>query len=72
MASGAGDGRNWSTVSGMTMASGRLAYATTTGTLSVLDFAGGVPTGTATVLSGPAVDGQSWQSRGLFVLNLPT
>jgi hypothetical protein len=31
-ASGAGDGRNWSTVNGMTMASGRLVYATTTGT----------------------------------------
>jgi len=63
IASGATDGRNWSTVSGMTMASGRLVYATTTGTLSAVDFAGGVPTGTATVL-----DTQSWQSRGLFVL----
>jgi hypothetical protein len=29
VASGAGDGRNWSTVNGMTMASGRLVYATT-------------------------------------------
>ncbi|HEY7606016.1 MAG TPA: hypothetical protein VID07_04450 [Actinomycetes bacterium] len=71
-ASDATDGRNWSTVNGMTMASGRLVYATTTGTLSAIDFTAGVPTGTATVLSGPAVDGQSWQSRGLFVLNLPT
>jgi hypothetical protein len=72
VASGATDGRNWSTVSGMTMASGRLVYATTTGTLNAVDFTAGVPTGTATVISGPAVDGQSWQSRGLFVLNLPT
>jgi hypothetical protein len=71
-ASGAGDGRNWSTVNGMTMASGRLVYATTTGTLNAVDFTAGVPTGSATVVSGPAVDGQSWQSRGLFVLNLPT
>jgi hypothetical protein len=71
-ASGATDCRNWSTVDGMTMASGRLVYATTTGTLSAIDFTGGVPTGTATVLGGPAVDGQSWQSRGLLVLNLPT
>jgi hypothetical protein len=72
VASGAGDGRNWSTVSGMTMASGRLVYATTTGTLSTVDFSAGLPLGSATVVSGPAVDGQSWQSRGLFVLNLST
>jgi hypothetical protein len=72
VASGAGDGRNWSTVSGMTMASGRLVYATTSGTLSAIDFTGGAPTGTATTVSGPAIDGQSWQSRALFVLNLPT
>jgi hypothetical protein len=56
----------------MTMASGRLVYATTTGALSTVDFSAGLPTGSTTVLSGPAVDGQSWQSRGLFVLNLPT
>jgi hypothetical protein len=71
-------GVDWSTirgalvVSGMTMASGRLVYATTSGTLSTVDFANGVPTGSATTLSGPAIDGQSWQSRGLLVLNLPT
>jgi hypothetical protein len=58
-ASGATDGHNWSTVNGMTMASGRLVYATTTGTLSAIDFTGWVPTGAATVLSSPAVDGQS-------------
>ena len=72
VASGATDGRNWSTVTGMTMASGRLLYATTTGTLSTVAFSGGLPTGTATVVSGPAIDGQTWQSRGLLVLNLPT
>jgi hypothetical protein len=38
VASGAGDGRNWTSDSGMTMASGRLVYATTTGTLSTVDF----------------------------------
>jgi hypothetical protein len=68
VASGATDGRNWSTVNGLTMASGRLYYATTTGTLSAVDFTGGLPTGSTTVLSGPDVDGQTWQSRGLFVL----
>ena len=58
-ASGVADGRNWSAVNGMTMASGRLVYATTTGTLSAVDFSAGVPTGSATVISGPAVDGQT-------------
>jgi hypothetical protein len=67
VASGTGDGRNLSAISGMTMASGRLVYATT-GTLATVDFSGGLPTGSATVLSGLIVDGQSWQSRGLFVL----
>jgi hypothetical protein len=71
VASGTTDGRNWSTVNGMTMASGRLLYATTTGTLSTVDFPNGLPTGPATAVSGPAVDGRSWQSRALFVLNLP-
>jgi hypothetical protein len=69
VASGAGDGRNWSAVSGMTMASGRLVYATATGTLNAVEFTNGVPSGTATTLSGPAIDGQSWPSRALFVLN---
>jgi len=68
VASGATDGRNWSTVNGLAMASGRLYYATTAGTLSAVDFTDGLPTGSATVLSGPDVDGQTWQSRGLFVL----
>jgi hypothetical protein len=54
------------------MASGRLFYATTTGALSTVDFSGGLPTGNASLVSGPAVDGQTWQSRGLFVPNLPT
>ena len=45
-ASGATDGRSWSTVTGMTLASGRLLYATTTGTLSTVTFSGGLPTGT--------------------------
>jgi len=58
----------WSTVSGMTLASGKLYLATSNGNLSAVDFAGGAPSGSATVLSGPGVDGQSWQSFGLFVL----
>jgi hypothetical protein len=71
VASGAGDGRNWSGVNGMTMASGHLLYATTTGALSTVDFPAGLPTGPSTVMSGPPADGRSWQSRALFVLNPP-
>ena len=69
VASGAGDGRNWSTVTGMTMASGRLTYATTTGTLSPSTSRAASPPARPTALSGPAVDGRSRQTRGLFVLN---
>ena len=69
VASGATDGRDWSSVNGLTMASGRLLYATTTGTLSTVDFSGGLPTGIPTTVGGPTLDGQSWQSRALFVLN---
>ena len=32
----------------------------------------GLPSGTTAVLGGPAIDGQTWQSRGLLVLNLAT
>jgi hypothetical protein len=56
-----------SRITGMLFWNGRLVYATT-GTLSAVDFTAGVPTGSVTVLGGPAVDGQSWQFRGLFVL----
>ena len=35
------------------MASGRLVYATTTGTLSAVDFAAGLPTGSGTVSAAP-------------------
>jgi hypothetical protein len=45
VASGVGDGRDWSGVNGMTMASGRLLYGSSTGTLSTVDFSGGLPTG---------------------------
>jgi hypothetical protein len=55
----------------MTMASGRLLYATTSGTLSTVDFSGSLPTGTPTTIGGPALDGRSWQSRALLVLNPP-
>jgi hypothetical protein len=49
----------WWTVSGMTMASGKLYFATINGNLSAVDFTGGLPSGAVTVLSGPSVDGQT-------------
>jgi hypothetical protein len=67
-ASGNGDGFNWSAVRGLTMANGRMYYATTSGNLYGIAFGGGRPTGSATLLSGPGLDGVNWQSRGLFVL----
>jgi hypothetical protein len=68
VASGAGDGRNWSTVNGMTLASGRLYDATAHGNLPAVDLTGGPPSGSASVVSGPLVDGETWQSRDLIVV----
>jgi hypothetical protein len=61
-----------SRITGMTMASGRLLYASSTGTLSTVDFPGGLPTGPATTVSGPATDGQSWQSAPCSSSTRPT
>jgi hypothetical protein len=47
VASGASDGRNWSTVNGLQPPLHRPHHQR------------------------PTIDGQTWQSRGLFVLNLP-
>ena len=38
-----------------------------TGELSSTDWAGGVPTGSFTVRSGPAVDGVDWRAKAVFV-----
>jgi hypothetical protein len=84
VASGTGDGRNWSLVQGMTLANGKLYYAlkgtpkkgpkpaTPDGNLYSLDWANGAPqTGqTPTLLSGPTKgDGLNWSSHGLFVFS---
>jgi hypothetical protein len=82
VASGNGDGRNWSGVNGMTMANGRIFYAlkgvaghghkgaTPDGNLYSLPFSGGVVgAGTPTLVSGPSTaDAINWMSRGMFVL----
>jgi beta-propeller uncharacterized protein DUF5122 len=63
-----GDGVDWAGVRGMTMASGRLIYATTDGRLWRVGFGGGRPTGAVTQIGGPGVDAANWAARGLFVL----
>ncbi|MGI5225878.1 PKD domain-containing protein [Actinoallomurus sp. CA-142502] len=56
-------GVDWSTVGGMFTAGGRLYYVSTTdGKLRSLDFTGGVPSGTPTV-----VDGGDWRGQGVFL-----
>jgi hypothetical protein len=60
---------NPSTARGMTMAGGELYFGAGTGELSVMGFdsATGQPAGTPSVISGPAIDGNDWNSRALFV-----
>jgi hypothetical protein len=68
VASGNGDGLDWSTARGVTMASGKL-YDVRAGTLYATDFAAGAPVaGTEAAISGAATaDGQVWSGRGMFV-----
>ena len=47
------DGVDWGNVRGMTLANGNLYYASSTGTLSRVAFAGGHPTGAPSVIGGP-------------------
>ena len=67
--SGATDGLNWSAVSGMTFAQGKIYFGRTNGNLYRMNFANGVPTpGTEALISGPATgDGKTWTSRGMFI-----
>jgi hypothetical protein len=69
VASGSGDGLNWSAISGMTLAQNGIYFGRTNGNLYRMSFANGVPTpGTETLLSGPATgDGKDWKSRGMFI-----
>lgn len=67
-----GDGVDWAQVRGMTMASGKLYFALSDGTLNVVNWSGdpfgkGHPTGSVTNIGGPAKDGIDWSSNGMFV-----
>ncbi len=68
VASTEADGVPWSQVRGMTLASGKLTYATSSGDLNQVDF-DGAPTGSPQVIGGPGVDGTNWASKGMFVFN---
>ena len=62
-------GIDWATIRGMTMVGGKLYYVLSDGTLVKTDFAGGDVSGAQTSVSGPAIDGENWSARGLFVLD---
>jgi PKD repeat protein len=70
--SGAG-GVTWSGVQSMFLANGRLYTVNTSGVLSsrTWDSAAGLPTGPATNISGPNIDGHDWRARDAFVLAGP-
>ncbi|HZC27685.1 MAG TPA: PKD domain-containing protein [Actinopolymorphaceae bacterium] len=61
-------GVDFSKVSGMFVAGGKLYFGSAAdGNLRRVDFVGGKPTGAATVVSGPGVDGIDWRSRATFL-----
>lgn len=61
-------GIDWSKAGGMFLANGSLYVADrTTGELRSVGWNGSTPTGSATVISGPAADGQDWRARSLFL-----
>ena len=66
----AGTGADWSRVAGMFQAGGKIYYSSTTdGALRSISFANGrAVAGTIQVVSGPAIDGIDWRTRGDFLL----
>ncbi len=67
-----GDGVNWGQVRGMTIASGKMYFSLSDGTLNVVNWNGaaygqGRPTGSVTTIGGPSVDGTDWSSNAFFV-----
>jgi hypothetical protein len=76
-----GGGGDFSSVAGMFLSGNTLYYANRSdGTLHSVSFANGGTNGTSpsvdpttgTVVSGPALDGNDWRSRGLFAFGSPT
>ena len=67
-ASGPVGGLDFSKTSGMFVAAGKLYLGSSAdGNLRRITLTRGVPTGTATIVSGPGVDGHDWRSRATFL-----
>lgn len=62
-----GDGVDWASVRGMTIASGNLYFALTDGNLYKVAWSGSAPTGPVTQIAGAGMDGGNWASTGMFV-----
>jgi hypothetical protein len=67
-----GNNVDWAKVRGMTIASGKMYFALSDGTLNVVNWNGaaygqGHPTGSVTTIGGPNVDGTDWSSNAFFV-----
>ncbi len=61
-------GPNFSTVAGMFTAGDKLYYGSTAdGNLRRVDLVDGKPSGAATVVSGPAAGGVTWNARSMFL-----
>ena len=59
---------DFSSADGMFISGGQLYFASSsTGNLSRVAFSGGTVSGSATVVSGPGVDGVNWKNRALFL-----
>lgn len=60
--------QNWSTTAGMFIAGDRMYVANANnGSLSSIAMSSAGPTGSATMVDGPAAGGRDWRSRALFV-----
>lgn len=64
-----GNGIDWAKASGLFLDGANLFVGdSATGELRSVGWSGGALQGTATVVSGPGVDGNDWRARGTFIL----
>lgn len=67
--SGNGDGLNWSTTRGLTLANGKIYFARTNNNLSSMTFGTNAPVPGTEALVSPASAGTNWASGALFVFS---